>query len=1312
MTIITHGFQAFNVSHTTGWLEAMAESIVDRSGSDAAVYEMVISNIHLNPFDQSVFVSSFNYIKGTIPVQGDKAEIVVKVYWDSIANQENATSLGVSTPEIASAILPFLVGSNAAPGLQQPLAELPIHLIGHSRGASLVSELARLLGQQGSWVDQLTTLDPHPVRPFDVPPANDALVKVYENTLFADNYYEDETLTVPDGSSVPGAYNRHLTHLLGGYGDPPGTADHSDVHLWYHGTLNTIFHASDGDAAFTDDMRAFWYEISETIGKNAGFYYSRLGGGDRTGTNDPASLGVPIVSGYHYRVGGGSLNRLLFNAGERAPNGSQWPNIITLKHTGSNSVTASTSVPVSFQYQTYAGQSTVTLYWDTDQNPYNNQSAIPCGSPLTPAQTGAQILSQSYQASTQGLPSGTYYICAKIQANGLTRYAYDPQKLSIQNPVVVPGAPAAPTNLTANVISSSQISLSWKDNSNIETGFIVQRKTGPNGTFTSIPTSPFPLPANTMAYFDSGLSQGTGYFYQIIASGSTNSDSSNVAQATTQSNTGFTRVLTINSANPSSGVYVYLSPNDVNGLADGKTSFSRQYTTTVMATVYAYASWGGNTFQKWQKDGQDVTTSLFADVIMDASHTMTAVYTTPVVTGYSISTSSFPSNGGTTSGGGTFTNGATVTITAAPASGYQFLNWTLNTSAQNGGTVFSPNATWQFAANSNLSLLANFVQNSAGATITTTASPANGGTTNGGGVYQSGQLAPVSATPASGWEFGTWTDEFGDLVSFASSFSYPVYQSHNYVAHFNPILSQNYTLAITASNGTAIRSPNQVAYTPGSSVTITATPISGYLFTGWSGSASGTQNPLTVTMTGNLAVTANFSAVPASSYTVTLPARTGGTVSKSPDLPFYSQGSVVTLTASPNSGYVFGSWRRDTYGNSNPLQITMDGNKTAVADFIPSSPGSAVLVIGTPTNISVSATAGTNNLVVYNQGSGTMYWTASPTVSWLQVNGSGSTGVTGGGGSNGLPISWVDNPTTSSRTGEIRVYSPGAQQSPQIFTVTQAAGVPHFTLNVTADNGTVTKSPDQASYTTGTSVTLTAAAITGYQFTGWTGDVTSNQPTVAITMDGNKNVTANFQIVPNPDLFPTVSVQQGIAYAGTPYALTGTIGNRGVGLSNSFKAYCLFSSSNLVAPSADMLSATAPVNFSGVNGGASSALTASVTVPANFSPGSYYLWVVVDPELNSGEATINRGNNNIVVPFTVFPSPAASGPDLVTGDFSASPSGAFPGANIEVKFESATTGRFHHRPASITFRSPLPQRSHLTRMHSTRWGYSRCWVSE
>lgn len=59
-------------------------------------------------------------------------------------------------------------------------------------------------------------------------------------------------------------------------------------------------------------------------------------------------------------------------------------------------------------------------------------------------------------------------------------------------------------------------------------------------------------------------------------------------------------------------------------------------------------------------------------------------------------------------------------------------------------------------------------------------------------------------------------------------------------------------------------------------------------------------------------------------------------------------------------------------------------------------------------------------------------------------------------------------------------------------------------------SGTVTKSPDQATYTAGTEVTLTASASDGWKFVEWTGDVVGTTSPVTVTVNANLNVTANF----------------------------------------------------------------------------------------------------------------------------------------------------------------------------------------------------------
>jgi uncharacterized repeat protein (TIGR02543 family) len=66
-----------------------------------------------------------------------------------------------------------------------------------------------------------------------------------------------------------------------------------------------------------------------------------------------------------------------------------------------------------------------------------------------------------------------------------------------------------------------------------------------------------------------------------------------------------------------------------------------------------------------------------------------------------------------------------------------------------------------------------------------------------------------------------------------------------------------------------------------------------------------------------------------------------------------------------------------------------------------------------------------------------------------------------------------------------------------------------LTVNVVG-SGSVSLDPDQALYDSGTVVELTAVANAGWQFSGWSGDLTGSTNPAGITMDGDKTVTATF----------------------------------------------------------------------------------------------------------------------------------------------------------------------------------------------------------
>lgn len=71
-------------------------------------------------------------------------------------------------------------------------------------------------------------------------------------------------------------------------------------------------------------------------------------------------------------------------------------------------------------------------------------------------------------------------------------------------------------------------------------------------------------------------------------------------------------------------------------------------------------------------------------------------------------------------------------------------------------------------------------------------------------------------------------------------------------------LDDDYTLSVTALNGAVTKAPDTAYYDNGSSAALTAIQNAGYHFVDWSGDASGTNNPVSVTMDADKSVTANF----------------------------------------------------------------------------------------------------------------------------------------------------------------------------------------------------------------------------------------------------------------------------------------------------------------------------------------------------------------------------------------------------------------------------------------------------------------------
>lgn len=373
------------------------------------------------------------------------------------------------------------------------------------------------------------------------------------------------------------------------------------------------------------------------------------------------------------------------------------------------------------------------------------------------------------------------------------------------------------------------------------------------------------------------------------------------------------------------------------GTVTGGGAFAQNSTVTVNAVPAA-----GYTFLNWTEsdNGPAVSTSASYQFPMNGNRTLIANFELVPIGQFAVVLSANPAAGGTTTGAGSFNAGTSVTVTARANTGYTFVEWTEN------GSRISTSTNIQFTLNGNRNLVANFRAIPASQfAVQLSSNPAAGGTTDGEGAYASGSSITVSSLANTGYTFINWTDQTnGAVLSTSPNYTFALSTNRSLIANFS---INTYTLTTNAVNGTVGKAPDLARYNHGNSVVITATPATGYVFSSWSGDATGITNPLTVSMTGNKNITANFTAIPANTYTLSVNA-VNGSVTKVADQPTYTSGSTVVLTATAASGYSFSSWSGDAAGSVNPLTVTMNANKNITANFIPlPAVGPAAVNLGT-----------------------------------------------------------------------------------------------------------------------------------------------------------------------------------------------------------------------------------------------------------------------------------------------------------------------------------------------------------------------------
>lgn len=201
-------------------------------------------------------------------------------------------------------------------------------------------------------------------------------------------------------------------------------------------------------------------------------------------------------------------------------------------------------------------------------------------------------------------------------------------------------------------------------------------------------------------------------------------------------------------------------------------------------------------------------------------------------------------------------------------------------------------------------------------TITTSASPSEGGTTSGDGDYSYGKSVTVNASANNGYAFSHWSDGSTD-----NPYTFTSVQDIDLIAYFDT--SVTITLKASPSVGGVVTGGG--TYPIGSSATIRAKANKGYKFVRWSD--GNTQSVRTLTTNQSYSLTAYFTKLLYSITGYPTPSH-AGEVDGSDD---YYYEEKCTLTAYPIKLHIFDRWSDGDY--SNPKRFIIESSETFAAQF-------------------------------------------------------------------------------------------------------------------------------------------------------------------------------------------------------------------------------------------------------------------------------------------------------------------------------------------------------------------------------------------
>ncbi len=388
--------------------------------------------------------------------------------------------------------------------------------------------------------------------------------------------------------------------------------------------------------------------------------------------------------------------------------------------------------------------------------------------------------------------------------------------------------------------------------------------------------------------------------------------------------------------------------------------------------------------------------------------------------------------------------------------------------------------------------------------------------------YLTNTLISLNASSMVGSSFVGWAGI--DSCTTNTSCTFNVTSGKNITAIFSTTIPTNYTLVVSNSgNGRVTSTPSgtidcgsvcSANLSPNSVITLTASPNTGYVFSGWSGACTGTTT-CNITMDNSKVVNAAFaSSVSQYQLNVTKSGTGTGTVaSNSPTaagiicgadcIEAYASGAIVTLTYTTDQNSVFAGWTGACTGSGSTCTVVMNEAKTVMATFNSQSSTAYTLSVGV--SGSGTVTSSPAGLTCYS----TVCHQTFPAGTSVTLTATPDTAAAFGG--------WDDD---CSGTGNCTFVMDGnkgvtARFSTASYSLTvtktgEGAGSIISSVPAGAINMSCVSCGQTKLLAKNIAVTLFATPLENSTFVGWSGACNTTTPSCSLIMDGPKDVAGEF----------------------------------------------------------------------------------------------------------------------------------------------------------------------------------------------------------